>query len=37
MKKVYLEPEMEVLILSTEDVITTSGFPGVEDPLLPLK
>ena len=36
MKKVYQEPELSVLILSSNDVITTSGFLGDEDVLLPL-
>ena len=38
MKKGYQEPLVEVLILSSEDLITTSGgFPGDEDWLLTLE
>ena len=31
MKKVYQMPEMEVLVFSSSDIITTSGFSGDED------
>ena len=31
MKKVYQKPEIEVLVFSSSDIITTSGFLGDED------
>ncbi len=34
-KLLYQEPSMELLVLSTQDVITTSGgWEGDEDPLI---
>ena len=34
MKKIYEEPKLDIIVFSTEDVITTSGgFDGEEDSL----
>ena len=35
MNKKYMDPEMNVTIFATSDVITTSGFDGEEDTDLP--
>ena len=37
MKQKYQKPLVELMLLSNEDVLTTSGFPGDEDLLLPLE
>lgn len=29
----YFEPNMEYIVFGTADIITTSGFPGEDDPL----
>lgn len=34
MREKYETPEMEVIEFETEDVITTSGVGGVDDPII---
>lgn len=34
MKNIYEEPKLDIIVFSTEDVLTTSGgFDGEDDPL----
>lgn len=35
-KKKYMEPEVEIIIFETQDIITTSGMPEGEDWELPI-
>ena len=35
MKKTFVEPELDVLVIHTEDILDTSGKPEIELPGMP--